>query len=60
MTGRELTENKIDELIRQARRLPVFARKEIACALIASTLGEMSKNNCIKQIKKQNDTRRPN
>jgi|TARA_R110000823_G_scaffold240055_2_gene365126 hypothetical protein len=53
MTGRERTENKIDELIRQARRLPVFARKEIACALIASTLGEMSKNNCIKQIKKQ-------
>tara|TARA_R100001244_G_scaffold52387_2_gene45430 strand:+ start:960 stop:1139 length:180 start_codon:yes stop_codon:yes gene_type:complete len=51
--GRGPTENKIDEVLRQARRLPIFARKEIACALIASTLGEMSKDNCIKHIKKQ-------
>mgnify|MGYP003649934335 FL=1 len=51
--GREPTENKINEILRQARRLPLFARKEIACALIASTLGEMSKDNCIKHIKKQ-------
>ena len=48
-----LTENKINEVIRQARRLPVYARKEIACALIASTLGEMIRTNCVKHIKKQ-------
>jgi len=51
--GRGPTENKIDEVLRQARRLPIFARKEIACALIASTLGEMSKDNCINHIKKK-------
>jgi len=52
-TGREPIENKINEILRQAKRLPMFARKEIACALIASTLGEMSKDNCINHIKKK-------
>ena len=52
MTGRERTDEEVKQIVTRAKRLPEFARKEIACVLIASTLASQSRNNCIKNLTK--------
>jgi hypothetical protein len=51
MTGRERTDQEVKQIVIRAKRLPEFARKEIACVLIASTLASQSRSNCVKNIK---------
>jgi len=50
--GRDRTDEDVKRIIMRAKRLPEFARKEIACVLIASTLASQSRNNCIKNLVK--------
>lgn len=51
MNSRERTDEDVKRILMRAKRLPEFARKEIACVLIASTLASVSRNNVVKNIK---------